>query len=741
MLVTIKAGVALAAAALATLSTASTAGAVAATSVTGGDVHQLVRGGVTATVNATSASLGNAGVTRRWVLVAGGTQTASVTAPVGRSVVQPAPDFRITIDGVSTSSTSGWHFDGAEPVRPQALPGRPTSGGGAALRFHYSLVSDALAPAIVELVRTVTLHPGSTVFETTSTLISHGLAARVSSYTLDQVDLPPRLAAQTIAFHGGSDWRDDYRETAQPAGAFDREGEVVRFGGRSGIFLVAQRRSGSMSRVGRDSDGRAWAGVDWPRDGFDFGPLKTDPPDYNRLDNPAYPVPIRSRLLPAGGTLDLGTAYLGTYSGGPDQAAAAFTGNFVGADEPMFRRTVGLNSFHPWGHGPGMSDANLRKQVRVAKQLGVETFMLDDQWQGGAGGESGDWNFDPARFPDRNRDGVPDFVSYLHRQGLSLGLWMSPLEFNQASHAYGSHPGWACAPIGDVTARDPDDAGLGVWDATNPQFQRYLLGVVNRLVRAYQVRELKFDFMAWVDCGGHDYADYEAAFVDLVHRMQAAHPHVTFELDETNDQRAWPFESAQIGPSWFDNGHLHGNDTAVAKLLHDVWDAAPWVPPQTLGVGLDDGTLTGPYSGVAGVDFLFPLAMLTHVTFWTDLRTLSPAQRAETAWWIRWYRAHRSGFGAVTYELTRRDPLGGKGWAAWQQTNGSDSTVFAFRQSGGGSGHRLRLEGLDPAASYRVGEVRTGDSWGRFTGRQLGRGLRVRLETNAAIVLAVHPIR
>ena len=28
---------------------------------------------------------------------------------------------------------------------------------------------------------------------------------------------------------------------------------------------------------------------------FDFGPLKSDPPTYNRLENPAYPAPIRQR--------------------------------------------------------------------------------------------------------------------------------------------------------------------------------------------------------------------------------------------------------------------------------------------------------------------------------------------------------------------------------------------------------------------------------------------------------------
>src|SRR6185312_11216484 len=195
-------------------------------------------------------------------------------------------------------------------------------------------------------------------------------------------------------------------------------------------------------------------------------------------------------------------------------------------------------------------------------------------------------------------------ITYLQHKHMQLGLWMSPLEFNMKSVTYAAHPDWACAPVGDVTAQDPDDAGLGVWDATNPDFQNYLLGVIDRLVHDYDVREFKFDFMAWVDCAPHDYADYEAAFVSMVQKMEARHPDVTFELDETNDQRAWPFESEALGPSWFDNNHNH-NIAQTAELLHDLWSAAPWMPTQTLAIGSLDGDAL---ASSASASFLMPLA-------------------------------------------------------------------------------------------------------------------------------------
>jgi len=684
--------------------------------------------GVDAQADATTATLGNALVSRSWSLAGGAVRTTALDGAGRQWVTAPGDDFALNLDGVPTTSTIGWTLLSVTP-------------GSDSLLFRYSLASTAAAAAGIELDRRVVLRPGSAVFETTSTLVDNGpMPARVSSYTLDQVTTAATLPAEVQAYNGGSDWRDDYRHvTTETTAAFDDEGEVLRVGGDAGLFLVSQRRGGAMSRVGRDASGRTYAGVDWARDAFDFGPLQTSPPSYNRLDNPAYPVPVRARVLRPLSSLDLGTVYLGVYSGGADEAAAVFARDFAGSVEPAFAHSVDLNTFHPWGHGGGLSDANLRPQVVAAKALGVETFMLDDQWQGGTGGESGDWRWDPARFPGAEADDRPDFVDYLHQQGMQLGLWMSPLEFNMASQTYAAHPDWACAPVGDVTAQDPDDAGLGVWDATNPAFQDFLLSVVDRLVADDDVAEFKFDFMAWVDCGDHDYADYEDAFASVVRRMQQRHPHVTFELDETNDQRAWPFESAAIGPSWFDNGHLHGS-TAVAKLLHDVWSAAPWVPPATLGLGVYDGTLTGPYAGVGGVDALFPLAMLTHATFWTDVTKLSDAQRAETSWWIAWYQAHRSELGPAVYELTGADPLDGQSWAAWQPWNGDSGYVFAFRQAGGPSAESLKLHGVDMNRMYAVSDVRTGARLGTYRGSELTAGLPVSLPPYSAQVLSVQPL-
>jgi hypothetical protein len=643
-----------------------------------------------------------------------------------------APEFSLTLDSAPTSSTLGWKLISASAQRIAPDPARPDAGRGVEIVFRYGLAARA---GLVELDRTWSLYPGAAVEAVSSTLINRTPGVfRVGKYSLAQLTSPARVSAQVQAFHGGSDWRQDFRASTTEPGTFDDEGEIARFdaGTGAGWFLVGQRRGGSLSRVGRDSDGRTWVGVDNARDAFDWGPLMSSPPNYNRQDNPAYPAPVRQRTVLPRGRLDLGRAYLGVYDGGAQQAAAAFAQDFAAHEMAADTQTVDLNTFHPWEHGPGLSDANLRGQAAILKALGGEVLMLDDQWQGSS---SGDWQWDTARFPISGSDGVPDFVKYLHSLGLQLGLWMSPAEFNMSSATYKAHPTWACTPTGDVTAQISDDAGLGVWDMTNRRLQAHLTGVIDRLIAQDGVREFKFDFVTWVDCPPHDYLDYEDAYASWVHEQQVRHPGVTFELDETNDQRLWALRSAALGPSWFDNGHLQGS-SYPSRLLHDVWSAAPWIPPSSLGSGTYDDSVLKTYS----VDYLMPIALLGHVTFWDDLTTISQADRAETAWWVSWYEAHRSDLGGLVYEDSSTDPVNGTSWAVLQPWHGDHGYVFAFRQAGAGDTDTVSLQGVDPGTSYTVTNVRTGAVLGTFTGAQLAQGLTVTLQARfSAVVLQVSP--
>src|SRR4051794_22168267 len=155
-------------------------------------------GGVVARVDATSAVLGNGEVSRTWSLAGGAVRTTALTGAGRQWVTAPGDDFALNLDGVPTTSTTGWTLLSVTPATDSLL-------------FRYVLASTATAPVGIELDRRVVLRPGSEVFETTSTLIDNGPApARVSSYTLDQITTTATLPAEVHAYNGGAGWRGEH---------------------------------------------------------------------------------------------------------------------------------------------------------------------------------------------------------------------------------------------------------------------------------------------------------------------------------------------------------------------------------------------------------------------------------------------------------------------------------------------------------------------------------------------------
>ena len=260
---------------------------------------------------------------------------------------------------------------------------------------------------------------------------------------------------------------------------------------------------------------------------------------------------------------------------------------------------------------------------------------------------------------------------------MKLGLWMSPTFFNPSSATFAAHPDWVCHPVGDAlvaaNVQDPEggsnEAGLGPW---GPAALPHVESRIREAIENWGTRYFKFDFLVWLDClggpdGVRDMYEFHDAFVALVDRLRADHPEVTFEIDETNDYRLFPFESVARGPSWFQNG---GPD--VAHMLHNLWNLSPFIPTFSLG---QNALANEDFAG-QGVDTLMAAAMLSHITFFHDPRTLPDAVIDRVGDWTAFYKsvarvARRRGVpaagGSAGEELDRAAGVGpgeGRGCAA-----------------------------------------------------------------------------
>ena len=694
-------------------------------------------GSVTAEVTATRVTLANSVAERSW-------DRAPVRSTIvdkrgtNRTWSKDAPDFALQIAGQEISSAA---------MRISAATVSHLGRGG--LRVTMTLVDDTLPTLTV--TRVAEAYPGVAGFRTETTVAS-SVPVLLSAATIDEATVGASVTPAISAFRAGSDWRDPswtgppfalgdphggtWRETrtAAPGTALRAPGEWLSVrNGDARLFEVMERNDFPSSTASYDGT-TAGLRVDFTRDVLDLGPFEED----GHVENPVADGPGRGRLVTSTG-LALAPAFVGLARGDGDEAWQ-FHKYLVDHRLEPYAHDVVFNSDSTDGNriSTGAKDdmdyATVQAVAPIARRLGVDTFVLDDGWQAA----SGDWEPDspqypeprgkfPPRFPDATFSAVRDAIAPMR-----LGLWMSPMNFNPASDTYKAHPEWACAPLGHAlagyTALQPDsgsnEAGLGVWsrDAI-PHIESRIRDAIDN----WHVRFFKFDFLAWEDCAGAgDLYDMHDSFVAMLDRLRADRPDVTFQIDETNDYRLFPFESVSRGPTWFQNG-----GPPVKQLLHNLWNLSPYIPTFAIGHKLFAGNWRA-----EGLDTVMAAALPTHMLVTTDLRTLTDAEIDGARPWIDWSKAHRAELDGVTYPLLD-DPLKGD-WTALQSwdPDAGRGVLLAFRQQGADASRRIALRDV-PDGSYVVTEAPTDTPVATLSAQQLLDGLDIALPAGGAKVLLI----
>jgi hypothetical protein len=729
-------------------------------------------GGVYTEIDGDRVVLGNPLVHRTWSRSAFGT-IEMIDHRTGFAVGAGA-DFRLESGPAVIASTDL----AAVEVRVE-----PVAHHGVAVTFVLAPIAappvpgEPATPPIGTVERTYTLWPDVAGFQVDTSV---SLPGAYTDYTLDAVAVPGAVAS-AHRFNAGYDWRGsdemfDWQPTAAPfGGSHAGQDHRVTTTGAS-LDVTAQWLSldtdgdlGTTSdprvfqvlqRVNYDSSHAAYDGavgrvhVAMADDLVYLGPFEGDV----HVDNP-LPTPVRARFVDPGEAVRLERVFTGLGRDADDEAwqhylylsRYAWSAWRVG-DVVFNSNGVDTNRIST-GAKDDMDYAETVRQAELAQRIGIETFVLDDGWQAA----SGDWCPDspdcpeprkattgfPDRFPDSTFGAVRDVLA--QHGGMRLGLWMSPMHFNPASHAYQGDPTWACAPIGHglvlYNAADPEsstnEAGLGTWDPRGVGPDGVLLdhieSRIRRAIDVYGARYFKFDFLAWVDCaGGADAYEYRQDFVRMVDRVIADHPDVTIQIDETNDYRLFPFESVARGPSWYANGSPRPNEA-----LHNLWIHAPYVPGATLGQGAL-ARIGQEWSD----DYLGAVMLGSHVTFFTDLTRLSEAQIAAAARWVALYKAYRTRFTLPAFPLLD-DPLPGDTWTALQWWNGAGQrgALAVYRQDAEGDARTVALRGVRGNRSFELRDAETGVPFGTFSAMQLRAGIEIALpQRNSARVLLIDPV-
>ncbi len=725
--------------------------------------------GVCAEVTADRVVLANGLALREWDRAAFATASL-VDQRTGTSWTKPSADFVLRLAGLELPST----LFAAAGVEVTSLPR-----GGLRVRFDLRPASGLLPlavplalPLALAVERVVEAYPGVAGFRSETTITS-AVPLVLSGYDVERIAPAVRVAATSQSFRAGGDWREpgwpgppatigdphggtwrvSYPAKPKPGEAVRGTAQWMSLAARSGerAFLVLERNDYASSTMAYDGTNAA-ARVDLSRDVLYLGPFE----EQAHVENPAL-TPARHRVVMPGRPLRLEPAFLGIATN-PDDEAWQYHRSLAEHRTPEYPKAIVFNSNGvdadriSTGAKDDMDFAEIERQVAVARRLGVETFVLDDGWQA----RSGDWCPDSPECPEPRSDGsatpkfaprFPDasFAAVREELGeMALGLWMSPMHFHPSAAAFAKNPQWACMPLSlglvALNLAQPDEgsneAGIGMWNpeaigTDGTKLIDYVEGRIRHAIVEWGVRYFKFDFLAWVDCVGIDAVDvysYRESFLAMLDRLIAAHPAVTFQIDETNDYRLFPFESLVRGPSWYQNG-----SPLPHEALHSAWVLAPFVPPSSLG-----------RNALArwdrfDVDFLMAIALASHFTFFGDLTEIPDDVVDRVRVWTDYYKAHRSDLTGLTYPLLD-DPYPADGWSALQPWNPEIGRGFllVYRQGSAAAVRTVSLRNVPPDRTFRLFEAPTDAPLGTRTSAELGAGIEIEiLLTNRARAIRI----
>jgi alpha-galactosidase len=434
--------------------------------------------------------------------------------------------------------------------------------------------------------------------------------------------------------------------------------------------------------------------------------VEAEPSGTARLRIGIEPDTFEWRLEP-GDTFPTPEAVIGYSDAGMGALSDAFHGLFrerlargAWRDRP---RPILVNNWE--GTYFDFDEERLLAMASVARDLGIELFVLDDGWFGARDSDTtslGDWFVDRRKLPD----GVDGLARRIEALGLRFGLWIEPEMVSRESRLFEAHPDWA---IG-IPGRDRTEGRQQyVLDLSRPEVVDHLFGVLSEVLSGAAVSYVKWDMNRYItepysvalpaDRQGEFFHRYILGVYELYGRLTEAFPEILFE-------------SCAGGGGRFDAGLLAfapqawtSDQTDAIERLRIQWGTSLAYPLSSMGAHV---------SAVPNhqVGRITPLATRAAVAFCgvfgyeLDTTALSAEERREIADQVAFYSAHREvlQFGRF---LRLRSPFEGDGnETAWMcVSDDARRAVVGFYQELNRpvpGAERLRLRGLDAALDYRV---------------------------------------
>lgn len=288
-------------------------------------------------------------------------------------------------------------------------------------------------------------------------------------------------------------------------------------------------------------------------------------------------------------------------------------------------------------------EADLLNQADLAKDTGIELFVLDDGWFGQRDDDTsslGDWFENPAKLPQ----GIAGLAEKIQQKGMKFGLWFEPEMISKNSRLYEKHSDWVLqVPDYPMT----EGRRQFVLDLSQVVVQDYLIEVLSNYLATKKIDYIKWDMNRHLTEVGS--LAYPAA-----QQKEISHRYVLglYRILETITKQ-YPnclFENCSSGGGRFDPGMMcympqtWTSDNTDALCRSQIQGGYSYLyPPIMLGAHVSPV----PNHQVGRKTSLHTrglIAMSGNFGYELDLTSLPDNEKNEIIEQINFYKAHRSLF-------------------------------------------------------------------------------------------------
>jgi alpha-galactosidase len=642
--------------------------------------------------------------------------TNRVGEPVALEVPVPGVgDFRVpalVVESPDGSTVLDLRYRGHRITagKPE-LPGLPSTYAENPAEADTLEIDLGDKPTGLQVTLRLTLFAGRAVIARSMTLANGGTAALTVRCAMSAaVDLPD--ADWNLVTLSGAWARERHVHDRPLAPGRQSVGSLRGISGLEHNPVLALRRATTTEDAGEA------LGIGLVYSGNFLAEAEVDPLRTTRLRVGVHPEAFSWRLEPGGTftTPEAVLAWSGTGLGGLSDAFHGLYGERLvrGAwrDRP---RPVVLNNWE--GTYFDFDHDRLVAMAGRARSMGVELFVLDDGWFGHRDNDDsslGDWVVDRRKLPG----GLEALVRDVHALGLRFGLWIEPEMVNEDSDLFGAQPDWTIGVPGRPRTESRQQLVL---DFSRPEVVDHIADALIAVLSSAPIDYVKWDMNRYLtepwtpalppDRQGEFFHRYVLGVYELYRRLTTRFPDILFESCASGGGRFDPGMLAFAPQTWT------SDDTDAVERLAIQWGTSLAYPLSSMAAHVSavpnhqTGRITPLFTRAA-------VAMFGSFGYELDPTTMTADEHDEVARQIAWYVERRELLQRGRL-LRLRSPFEGDGnETAWMVTDGDGGRAIV--------GHyrvlahpiparnRLRLRGLDPAATYRV------ETWTRTFGEPDG---------------------